>query len=292
VLSARANQFEAADDIPSALAKWNKALPMLPPAANQTEWVRQHLKRLEVAQAVAPPKPKNAWAKKFGPLAPIAIFLAKAKWLFALFKFKFLFSLGAFFLLYWSIWGWKFGLGFAVAILVHEMGHYLEIRRRGLPADMPVFLPGFGAYVRWQALGVSLETRAMVSLAGPFAGAIAALVCLTIYWKTGDPLWAGLARAGAWLNVMNLIPLWVLDGSGATAALDRTGRSIVVAAALLCAVGFQEGTFFLIAGSAIWRLYTKDFPAVPSSRIAILYPALLVALGLVLKFVPGSLFGR
>jgi hypothetical protein len=56
--------------------------------------------------------------------------------------------------------GWAFGLGFAALILVHEMGHYIDITRRGLPADMPVFLPGLGAYVRWRALGVPDETRA------------------------------------------------------------------------------------------------------------------------------------
>src|SRR5205807_9435820 len=117
------------------------------------------------------------WAKKLGPFAPIAIFLAKAKWLFALFKFKFLFSLGAFFALYLAMWGWEFGVGFGVLLLIHEMGHYVDIRRRGLPADMPVFLPGFGAYVRWQALGVSLETRAEVSLAGALAGLLASLSC-------------------------------------------------------------------------------------------------------------------
>jgi len=70
---------------------------------------------------------------------------------------------------YWAVYGVKFGVGFAILILVHEMGHFVDIKRRGLPADMPVFLPGFGAYVRWTALGVSARTRAFVSLAGPLA---------------------------------------------------------------------------------------------------------------------------
>ena len=59
----------------------------------------------------------------------------------------------------------KFGIGFAALILIHEMGHFIDIKRRGLPAEMPVFLPGLGAYVRWQAMGVPLETRAAISLA-------------------------------------------------------------------------------------------------------------------------------
>src|SRR5947208_16647638 len=177
---------------------------MLPTQSTQSDWVRDHVRKLELSLRVSPPQPKNSWAKKLGPLAPIAIFLAKAKWLIALFKFKFLFSLGAFFALYWAMWGWKFGVGFAVLILIHEMGHFIDIKRRGLPADMPVFLPGLGAYVRWSSLGVSIETRAAISLAGPLAGWIASAACALIYLKTGSGLWAALARSSAWLNVMNL----------------------------------------------------------------------------------------
>jgi len=58
-----------------------------------------------------------------------------------------LLSLGAFATFYWALYGAKFGVGFAILILVHEMGHFIDIRRRGLPAEMPVFLRGLGAYV-------------------------------------------------------------------------------------------------------------------------------------------------
>src|SRR5258705_318042 len=81
-----------------------------------------------------------------------------------------------------------------------------------LPPDMPVFLPGFGAYVRWSALGVSAQTRAFVSLAGPMAGCIGAAVCALLWLETGDAFWIGLASLSALLNVLNLIPIWVLDG--------------------------------------------------------------------------------
>jgi len=292
ILSARANRFEEEGETDKALQEWRRALPMLPAHINQADWVREHIRKMELAVAVAPQPQKHAWAKKLGPLAPIAIFLAKAKWIFALFKFKFLFSLGAFFALYWTLWGWKFGLGFAGCILIHEMAHYIDIRRRGLPVDMPVFLPGFGAYVRWQAIGVSLETRAAVSLAGPLAGALTAFACLFAYSRTGDPLWAALARAGAWLNLMNLIPVWILDGGGAIRALDQLGRWAIVIASLLLALALQEGIFLLVAGGAIWRLFTKDLPPLPSFRTAAYYVALLISLGLILKSVPGELFPR
>src|SRR5205814_6564697 len=154
-------------------------------------------------------------------LGPIVLLLAKGKtFLLAIFKLKFLLSFGAFIGIYWGIYGAAFGIGFAMLILVHEMGHFIDIKRRGLPAEMPVFLPGFGAYVKWQALGVSLETRAAISLAGPLAGWFAAAVCATIFYQTGDRLWAALAFSGAGLNALNLIPVWMLDGGQAAFALS------------------------------------------------------------------------
>jgi hypothetical protein len=150
---------------------WLKALELLPPDSTQAQWVRANTKRLnELALSGAAADDRHAWAKKLGPLAPLAILLAKGKFLVSLLKLKFLLSLGTFVAFYWALYGMKFGVGFAVLILVHEMGHFVAIKRRGLPADMPVFLPGLGAYVRWAALGVSAQTRAFVGLAGPFSG--------------------------------------------------------------------------------------------------------------------------
>src|SRR5262249_48327037 len=146
----------------------------------------------------------------------------------AVFKLKFLFSLAAFLGVYWGLYGARFGIGFAVLVLVHEMGHFIDIRRRGLPAEMPVFLPGLGAYVRWQAVGVLLESRAAVSLAGPLAGLLSAIFCAAVWVHTGSDLWAALARAGAWLNVLNLIPVWVLDGGQAANALGRPQRTMLL----------------------------------------------------------------
>src|SRR4029077_18130378 len=134
-----------------------------------------------------------------------------------------------------ALYGPKFGLGFAILILVHEMGHYIDIKRRGLPVEMPMFLPGLGAYVRRAAMGVSQATQAAVSLAGPLAGWIGAAVCALLWWKTGSGIWAALARAGAWLNVLNLVPVFILDGGGAIRALSKIERLVLIAGAAVLA---------------------------------------------------------
>lgn len=303
-VAADAKALEAKGQLRQARQQWLMGLPLLPASSRQADWIRQHARSLDAAADRIQPavhssehpssQPSdNKWAKRLGPLAPVAVLLAKSKVLLAaIFKLKFLLSFAAFFGLYWAMFGMKFGIGFAVLILIHEMGHFIDIRRRGLPADMPVFLPGLGAYVRWQALGVSLETRAAISLAGPLAGFLASVVCAILWWQTGDALWAALARAGAWLNVMNLIPVWVLDGGQAALALSKTERMMLLAACLAFWLVFRENVFFLVAiGAGYQVFFAGDLPPHPSRTTTIYFVAVLAALGIILHLMPGQGFG-
>ena len=291
-LSARAKTLEAQHQFAQAREEWLKALPYLPPQSTQAEWIRDNAGKLELAARQSAQESRNKWASKLGPLAPIALVLAKGKTLFlAIFKMKFLLSLGAFMAFYWTLYGAKFGAGFAVLILIHEMGHYIDIKRRGLPAEMPVFLPGLGAYVRWQALGVTGQTRAAVSLAGPLAGWIASVACALIWWKTGNALWAALARAGAWLNVLNLIPFWLLDGGQAVLVLSRAERIVLLAVCIALAFVLGESVFFLVAAGAAWHLFTKDIPVQPNRAITAYFVGVLASLGVIMWLMPGQGFG-
>ena len=286
-LAASARWHEERRDFVEARDAWLKALELLPPDSAQAEWVRGNTKRLDASAANAPAvDARLGWAKKLGPFAPVAILVIKGKTLLALFKLKFLLSLGAFAAFYWALYGVKFGVGFAILILVHEMGHFIDIKRRGLPADMPVFLPGLGAYVRWTALGVSARTRAFVSLAGPLAGCMGAAVCALLWMKTSDALWIGLASVSALLNVLNLIPIWVLDGGQAIAALNKTERITLSATAVLFAAGFGQPVFLLVAAGAGYRLFTKDIPTAPNHAVTAYYLLVLAALGFLIGLAP------
>jgi Zn-dependent protease len=289
-ISARAKSLEERQQLLAARDEWLKALPLVPANATQAEWIREQAAKLELAaKAAPPPEQKHAWARKLGPLAPVAVLLAKSKTLLiAIFKLKFLFSFFAFLGVYWALWGWAFALGFAVLILVHEMGHYIDIRRRGLPAEMPVFLPGFGAYVRWAALGVTRQTRAAVSLAGPLAGFLGAAFCALIWYKTHQGLWGALARTTAGLNVLNLVPVWALDGGQAAAALNKAERFVVLSVCLLLWLVAGQGIFVLVALGFVYRLFTKDLPPMPSPAISTYFVAVLACLAVVLWLIPGQ----
>jgi Zn-dependent protease len=288
-LSAAARLHEAQQDFSAARATWLKALEMLPAESAQAEWIRGNVQRLQaLTSGVAQNSWRNRWIGKLGPFAPLVVLLAKGKFLLALFKLKFLLSLGAFVAVYWSLYGLRFGIGFALLILVHEMGHFIEIKRRGLPAEMPVFLPGLGAYVRWTALGVTVQTRSLVSLAGPMAGLIGAAVCAGLWLKTGQAFWIGLASLSAMLNVLNLIPVWVLDGGQAIAALDKNERIILAAAAVALAAYFSQPLLLLVAAGAAYRVFTKDLPRLPSHGNTVYYLLVLAGLGYLMTLAPTS----
>ena len=281
-LAAQARALEAHGDFQSARDRWQACLPLLPSQSQHAIWIRDHLRELEAAQnTVGSTQPqaqaKGQWAKRLGPLGPILLTLV---------KFKSYFSFLLFFGFYWQIWGPKFGIGFAVLVLVHEMGHFIDIKRRGLPADMPMFLPGLGAYVRGNAMGVSLETRAAVSLAGPLAGALAAIACALIWRQTGGGLWAALAYTGAWFNALNLIPLWIFDGSKGILPLNRLERVVVLLVSAALAYALKEWIFAIVALGTGIRLFTHDAESEGSATIASYFVAVITVLAAVLKWVP------
>jgi Zn-dependent protease len=276
-LAAQARALEAESRLMEARDRWTSILPLLPYESKQAEWIREHARQLESAASAAQrpgdPNAKGKWAKRLAPLGPVALLLGKFKTLLlALLKLKFLFSFASFIGVYWAIWGPKFGIGFALLVLIHEMGHYVDIKRRGLPADMPMFLPGLGAYVRWQAMGVSAETRAAVSLAGPLAGWFAAGVCALIWYETRDPLWAALARVGAWFNILNLTPVWIFDGAQAAKALRKTECALLMIVAAALGYATHEGVLYIVAAGSAFRLV--------ASLLARRKPQEMVTLGL------------
>src|SRR5690349_22006017 len=98
--------------------------------------------------------------------------------------------------LYWALYGWKFGLGFVLSIYIHEMGHVTALARYGIPATPPMFIPGFGAFVRLKAYPANPGEDARTGLAGPLWGLGAALAAMGVSIATGSDLWAAIARTG------------------------------------------------------------------------------------------------
>jgi Zn-dependent protease len=292
-LAAQAKTLETRGEFQHARDLWLAALRLLPPTSKQAGWISQHARALGNASVAGSPAADRQWSQAIAPAGPITVPAARSTpRRTARLQLTSILSFLAFVAIYSAASGMKFGIGFAALILIHEMGHFVDIKRRGLPADMPVFLPGLGAYVRWQALGVPLETRAAVSLAGPLAGFFAALACAVLWWQTGNPLWAALARSGAILNLLNLIPVWVLDGGQAALALNKAERIALLIAGVALWLLLGQRLFLLVALGAGYRaFFARDLPPRPSRSTTIYFVAVLAALGVIVWLMPGQGLG-
>jgi Zn-dependent protease len=121
---------------------------------------------------------------------------------------------------YASVFGWWYAAGFVGLLLVHEMGHYLAARRRGLNVGLPTFIPFVGAWIQLKELPHDAETEAYVGIAGPLMGTAGALACFYLARSTASTLLLALAYAGFFLNLFNLMPLAPFDGGRVTAAIS------------------------------------------------------------------------
>ena len=120
---------------------------------------------------------------------------------------------------YSLFWGWTFAAGFVVLLFVHEMGHVIQLRREGIKATAPMFVPFLGAMISAKSLGENALAEARVGLAGPVLGTLGAAVCLAIGEATNSDLLRALAYVGFLLNLFNLLPVVPLDGGRAMAAM-------------------------------------------------------------------------
>jgi Zn-dependent protease len=215
-----------------------------------------------------PPEQSPWWRRGLGLLAALGVLLVKfgAKLkalLFLLPKLKLfttsvsmLVSIGA----YALIWRWPFAVGFVLLLLVHELGHVVQLRREGIEASAPMFIPFLGALVAMKELPKDAAAEARVGLAGPVLGSLAALVPLGLYVATGNELFQALAFVGFFLNLFNLLPVLPLDGGRAMAALSPwmwfVGYGLLAVATLV----FPNPIMLLIllfGGLETWRRWQR-----------------------------------
>lgn len=165
------------------------------------------------------------------------------------------------------------------------MGHFLEAKRKDFNPDFPVFIPGFGAYVRWSATDVSIDQRAEVAIAGPLAGLVGSIICAIVWKQTGSQTWAVFAGFGALINVANLIPYWFLDGAQAAAVLNRPQRALVALSGFAF-YQFTEQKTFLFLGLAATLSMIVPSPKRPSYLVAFYFVFLLISFGLLIHSLP------
>jgi len=157
---------------------------------------------------------------------------------------------------YQLIFGWLFSIGFVLLLLLHELGHVFQLRREGIKASAPMFIPFMGAVISAKSMGDDAAAEARVGLAGPILGSIATLIPLGIWLATGSDFWRALAFIGFFLNLFNLVPVLPLDGGRAMAALSPWVWIVGFAGLVAMAFVFPSPILLIIlllGGMETWR---------------------------------------
>jgi Zn-dependent protease len=269
---------EAAGDLDGANAALREAAALMPPKDPRREGLGDRLEDLARRRAAVPGAGGGVgWGAGLGVVGVLAFLLSKGKFLLGgLTKTGPLLSIVASLGVYWALWGWKFGLGLIVLVYIHELGHVAALRRLGVPATAPMFVPGLGAFVRHAPLATERE-QADVSLGGPEWGLGATLAAGLGFLASGEPLFAALCQWSARINLFNLVPMPPLDGGGAIGVLSH-GQRIALAAVCGGALALSgEGLLWLVLIVAGFRVFGAAAPQ-GDARVFLRYAGLIAAL--------------
>jgi len=271
-----------ARDWQGARQAWVKALELLPPDSAEYQLTKTRIENIDLQLSDG-----SVWKKRFAKLGPIGTFLlvalSKGKLLLlGLTKLSTFASMLAFFAVYWSLFGWRFALGFVMSIYIHEMGHVMALRKYNIAASAPMFIPFFGAFVRMKQYPGNVGEDARVGLAGPIWGLGSAIAAWLAAIATGLPVWYAIAHTAAWLNLFNLLPIWQLDGGRGFRALTRRQRGMAAGVAIAMWALTHQTILLLIALGAGYRLFSRDYPADDDNIILMQYAGLIVLLSLLM----------
>jgi Zn-dependent proteases len=233
--------------------------------------------QLAAQQARQEAKPSSGLGKKLAGigsgLVALGAWLLKFKFLLFFLKFGvagFSALISIFF--YSLIFGWPFAIGLVAILFLHEMGHALVMKLKGIPIGGLVFVPMLGAAVTMRRMPQSAKDEAEIGIAGPLAGAIVASLCLWFAYQDPVSIWAPLAYFGFFINLFNLIPVVPFDGGRVLAAVDR--RAWIVGFVVL--LGYQiwqwmQGSFnsfllifVIIAATQLWTRARSTTPNMQS----------------------------
>jgi Zn-dependent protease len=268
-LAAQAEAYVAARDPGAALGAWREALGLLPPESRQHAVLMARIRELSPeAERTRPAGPRGG-----GTVAGIGALL-----LGGLTKASTLLSMLVMAGVYWTQFGLRFAAGLVGSLYVHEMGHVFELRRYGIPATAPMFVPGFGAFVRLRQYPATAREDARVGLAGPIWGAATAVAFQLVGWATGWPSCFAIARVGAWINLFNLIPIGVLDGGRGIRSLSRVERLACAGVSGLAYAVTSSGLLLVIALVALVRALGADAPRATDGGATLRWCALLLVL--------------
>lgn len=286
-LAKSAEALTGAGELRQARDTWTDALALLPAESNQHRQISGRVAELTRQIGAAEPaatgspergEPRTWWKQGLaGAIAVGALLIGKLKFLgLGLLKIQTLFSMLAFLGVYWSTYGWPLACGIVASIYIHEMGHVSVLRRFGIAASAPLFVPGVGALVLLKQHIDDPILDARIGLAGPLWGLGAGAAALAVSLVMKNPTWGAIAELTGFINLFNLIPIWQLDGSRGFHALSNGQRLAVVAATAVAFAATGQKLLILVGLVAMFRAFQATTAS--DNRTFATFVGLIVAL--------------
>ena len=245
---------------------------------------------------------KQKYGTMAGVFVVVAVFLMKFKVaIFAAFKAVPLLKLGWLLKgsgsmilslgLYAATFGWRYAVTLVGLIYVHEMGHYIWMKAKGLNPQAPVFVPFLGAYVAMNNLPKDMATHAWVAYAGPLVGGLGAFALYQIGIYGGNQYLVAAANTGFFLNLLQLVPVRPFDGGFIAGAISKWISVPGIIILIVVALSTHSVLLIIISAFALLKMISqwrsgaileqglKPASAVERCLIGIFYFALAAALG-------------
>ena len=186
--------------------------------------------------------------KIWAPFAAIGAIVAKFG--VAILKYKFLLGLFISFGAYLWFGGIWFAVGLIGLIFIHEMGHWLEAKRQGLPVSAPLFIPFLGASIFLKEHPENAWREFQLAIAGPLLGSAGAAVVFAIAEAEDSNKLRAIAFLGFFINLFNLLPIVPLDGGRIVTAIHPALWILGLVGLLALVIYRPNGLLVLIAATA------------------------------------------
>lgn len=137
-------------------------------------------------------------------------------------------------------------------VVFHELGHFVAMKIYKYQELGMFFIPLLGAYVSGKKQEVSQTQSAIILLAGPVPGIFLGIILHVLSIQLELDFWEKVAWIMILLNVLNLLPVYPLDGGQLLHRLFLDDYNIlgkifvILSAALMSWIAISSGFLFLL----------------------------------------------
>ncbi|MBI2041918.1 MAG: hypothetical protein HYT20_02790 [Candidatus Nealsonbacteria bacterium] len=159
-----------------------------------------------------------------------------------------------------------FSIGLVTMLFIHELGHIIAMKIKGMKTSLPVFIPMLGAIIFSPPFKNKRE-EAFCGYGGPLLGGLSAAILFIFWWLMPDKsstlseTMLHVSYFAVFLNIFNLLPIRPIDGGRITQVIGGWFKYVGFAVLFVFTIYLQEPFILLI-----WILVLEDIKLKPKFR--------------------------